>query len=93
MLEFEEDPDYDFLINLFKDALDECNIDEPDFDWNKNLKLERPDTFVYSKYNQKSMLINQKSNLSHLIKGNETSYSPGLMKSNQFQSGFLKPEE
>jgi hypothetical protein len=88
MLEFEEDPDYDFLINLFKDALSLCEEDEPDFDWNKDLKIEKTDNYLYAKYINKSMALNQKSNTSCLFKGNETAYSPGIMKS----SGLLKPE-
>ena len=73
MLEFNEDPDYEYLLNLFKDELDKCNMDEPDFDWNKELKLEKHENYMFAKNLNKSM-INQKSNTSHLIKANETIY-------------------
>jgi len=90
-LEFEEDPDYEYILNLFKGALSLCDEEEPDFDWNKDLKMEKFETnFHYAKYINKSMIINQKSDTSCLYnKGNETAYSPNLMKS----SGICKPEE
>ena len=94
MLEFEEDPDYDFLLNLFITSLENCDEEEPDFDWNKELKIERPE-YYHAKNNDKSMLINQKSTYSNLVKGNETAYSPGLIKSSSqmMNSIFIKPEE
>jgi hypothetical protein len=88
MLEFEEDPDYEFLLNLFKDALRLCDEEEPDFEWNKDLKIEKSDNYLYAKFINKSMAINQKSDTSGVFKINETAYSPGLIKI----SGLYKPE-
>ena len=50
MLEFEDDPDYDYLLNLFKTALVNCDEDEPDFNWNKDLKMEKAEFYQYVKY-------------------------------------------
>ena len=94
MLEFEEDPDYDFLLNLFKKALENCDEEEPDFNWNKELKIERAESYHQAKTNNKSMLMNKISMNSHLVKGNDTSYSPGITKNNHMTNSiFLKPEE
>lgn len=93
-LEFEEDPNYDYLINLFKKALSNCNLDEPDFDWNKDLKIENQ-TSAYniqiqnSRIQNKSLFLNTSN-----IKANENNVSQGILKSNSFQNEiYIKPEE
>ena len=77
------------MNDLFCEALKHCDEDEPDFDWNKDLKIEKPETYVYGKHFNKSM-INQKSDTIPIHKGNETAYSPGVFKSSGL---YLKPED
>merc|ERR1740139_487757 len=66
------------MIDLFKEALERCDEDEADFDWNKNLKIEN--SYISKNTNNKSM-INQKSDTSHLLRANETGITPGVLKS------------
>lgn len=66
-MKFEETPNYDFLINLFKKVIIEnCSTSDPDYDWNNSLRSQTH--YEIQKYNSnvnknknKSMFLNNKS--------------------------------
>lgn len=99
-MKFEADPDYEYLLNLLKDILKKhCENEDPDFDWDKNLrskgKYEIPiingiSNMNIGKYKNKSMLMQNKSTNSFIDNKDESAFSPGLMKNGN--SIFRKDE-
>lgn len=94
-LAFEEEPDYDYLINLLKKILKyNCDNSDPDFDWDYNLKSNGKYDLLNNlgKYKNKSMLMNNKSTNSQIFNRDETAISPNFFKNNG-NSIFNKNEE
>ena len=83
-LEFEQEPDYEFLTNLLKKVLkNNCEISNPDFDWNYKLKSNSnyECNNDENKHKNKSMLLNI-STISHVYFKDETGISRNFLKIN-----------
>jgi len=97
-LTFEADPDYEYLLSLFKNILKKhCENEDPDFDWDKTLKSKEKyevssikGNMNIGKYKNKSMLHQNKSYNSHIYNRDETDFSPGMLKN--VNSIFKKDE-
>ena len=70
-MKFEETPDYDFLINLLKNVINNnCSPDTPDYDWNNKLKSDT--NYEISKIMENNNAQKKKPNTSMFLNNKST---------------------